>query len=66
MFDLTGARILLTGAHGFLGYVYEQLVAHGAKKSHVRTPDIEELDLRIPGIRNQRLRRQQSHAALDL
>ena len=48
MFDLTSARILLTGAHGFLGgYVYEQLVAHGAKKSHVRTPSIEELDLRI-------------------
>jgi GDP-L-fucose synthase len=48
MFDLTSARILLTGAHGFLGgYVYEQLLAHGASKSLIRTPSIEELDLRI-------------------
>jgi len=48
LFDLTNSRILLTGAHGFLGgYVYEQLVAHGAKTSHVRTPSREELDLRI-------------------
>jgi GDP-L-fucose synthase len=38
----------LTGAHGFLGgYVYEQLLAHGAKKSYLRTPMQEELDLRI-------------------
>lgn len=48
MFDLTSARILLTGGHGFLGgYVYEQLVAQGAKKSHIRTPTKGELDLRI-------------------
>jgi GDP-L-fucose synthase len=47
MFDLTSARILLTGAHGFLGgYVYEQLLAHGAKKSHIRTPGKQDLDLR--------------------
>ena len=49
MIDLANARILLIGAHGFLGgYVHEQLLAHGAKKSHVRTPSINELDLRIP------------------
>ena len=37
MLDLTTARILLTGAHGFLGgYVYEQLLAHGARKPYVR------------------------------
>src|SRR5262249_38860205 len=48
MLDLTNARILLTGAHGFLGgYVYEQLLAHGARKPYLRTPSIEELDLRI-------------------
>jgi len=47
MFDLTNARILLTGAHGFLGgYVYQQLLAQGAKKSYIRTPAIEEVDLR--------------------
>jgi GDP-L-fucose synthase len=46
--DLTSARILLTGAHGFLGgYVYKQLLAHGAESGHIRTPSKEELDLRI-------------------
>ena len=40
----------MTGAHGFLGgYVYEQLVAHGARTSHIRTPNAEELDLRVTG-----------------
>jgi len=48
MIDLANSRILLTGAHGFLGgYVYEQLLAHGAKESQVRTPAIEDLDLRV-------------------
>ena len=48
MLHLNDTRILLTGAHGFLGgYVYEQLITHGAKKSHIRTPGMEELDLRV-------------------
>ena len=37
MIDLRNARILLTGAHGFLGgYVYEKLVAHGVKHGSSR------------------------------
>jgi len=47
-FDLANARILVTGAHGFLGgYVHGQLVAHGANPFHIRTPSKDELDLRI-------------------
>ena len=46
--DLTKKRILLTGAHGFLGgYVHDQLLAHGAMKSNIRCPRIGELDLRV-------------------
>ena len=48
MIDLANSRILLTGAHGFLGgYVYEQLLVHGAEESQIRKPSITELDLRF-------------------
>lgn len=47
--NLETAKILVTGAHGFLGrHVVEQLRACGAQPDHLFTPPSSELDLRFP------------------
>lgn len=44
--DLKKKRILVTGAHGFLGsYVVDTLLSRGVQREHIFTPTREELDL---------------------